>query len=120
VPRGRREGNTRARQRSLQRGHVDLRKFRMPTPLPLPDDQLKLLSDALLQGRKIEAIKIYREATRLGLKEAKDAIEETEASLREKFPEKFAAVPKGKGCGGAAVLMGIVFAVVAYFVVRSA
>ena len=35
----------------------------------------------LRQGRKIEAIKIYRERTNLGLKEAKDAVEEIERQL---------------------------------------
>ena len=35
----------------------------------------------LRQGRKIEAIKIYRERTNLGLKEAKDAVEEIERRL---------------------------------------
>jgi ribosomal protein L7/L12 len=35
----------------------------------------------LLQaGRKIEAIKVYREATGVGLKEAKDAVEAMEAN----------------------------------------
>jgi ribosomal protein L7/L12 len=32
--------------------------------------------DALQRGNKIEAIKIYRESTGVGLKEAKDAVEE--------------------------------------------
>ena len=36
----------------------------------------------LLQGNKIEAIKIYREATGLGLKESKDAVELIESELR--------------------------------------
>ena len=35
----------------------------------------------LRQGRKIEAIKIYRERTKLGLKEAKDAVEALERQL---------------------------------------
>ncbi|WP_109505454.1 ribosomal protein L7/L12 [Nocardioides speluncae] len=30
----------------------------------------------MLRGRKIEAIKLYRQATGVGLKEAKDAVEE--------------------------------------------
>jgi hypothetical protein len=34
--------------------------------------------EALRSGKKIEAIKYYREATAVGLKEAKDFIEETE------------------------------------------
>lgn len=33
---------------------------------------------ALLAGKKIQAIKIYRQATGVGLKEAKDAVEEIE------------------------------------------
>jgi hypothetical protein len=36
----------------------------------------------LLQGKKIEAIKIYREASGLGLKESKDAVEIIESNLR--------------------------------------
>jgi ribosomal protein L7/L12 len=35
--------------------------------------------------RKIEAIKIYREATGLGLKESKDAVEELERSIKPRF-----------------------------------
>ncbi len=43
----------------------------MPDAPKLPDAALL----ALRQGNKIEAIKIVREATGLGLKEAKDAVE---------------------------------------------
>lgn len=42
-------------------------------------DQIRSL---LLEGKKIEAIKIYREATGLGLKESKDAVEVVESELR--------------------------------------
>lgn len=41
------------------------------TPHPLPPDVLA----ALQRGNKIEAIKLMRQATGLGLKEAKDAVE---------------------------------------------
>jgi len=48
-------------------------------PLPWPTAPLAPLTDsvmtALQQGNKIEAIRILREQTGLGLKEAKDAIE---------------------------------------------
>ena len=37
--------------------------------------------DLLRRGQKIEAIKIYRERTNCGLKEAKDAVEEIERRL---------------------------------------
>lgn len=43
--------------------------------LGLSEQQLDAVTDALKQGRKIEAIKLVREATGLGLKEAKDAVE---------------------------------------------
>ena len=42
-------------------------------------DQIR---SVLLEGKKIEAIKIYREATGLGLKESKHAVEFVEAELR--------------------------------------
>jgi Ribosomal protein L7/L12 C-terminal domain len=39
--------------------------------------------DALSRGEKIEAIRMYREATGAGLKEAKDAIEELQRRSHE-------------------------------------
>jgi ribosomal protein L7/L12 len=41
-----------------------------------------LIDGMLRQGQKIEAIKLYRERTSLGLKEAKDAVDAREAELR--------------------------------------
>ncbi|MBL8058382.1 MAG: ribosomal protein L7/L12, partial [Anaerolineales bacterium] len=41
----------------------------------------------LLAGKKIEAIKVYRSRTGLGLKEAKDAVEAIEAALGRSGPE---------------------------------
>jgi ribosomal protein L7/L12 len=40
------------------------------------------IQDALRRGNKIEAIKIYRELTGVGLAEAKQAIERTEQFLK--------------------------------------
>jgi ribosomal protein L7/L12 len=40
------------------------------------------IQDLLRRGNKIEAIKLYREQTGLGLKEAKDAVEAIERGLR--------------------------------------
>jgi ribosomal protein L7/L12 len=48
-----------------------------PAPVVLEDE----VRDLLRQGKKIEAIKRYREATNLGLKEAKDAVDEIERKL---------------------------------------
>lgn len=46
---------------------------------PLEDQNIH---EALLRGNKIEAIKIYREQTGIGLKEAKDYIDALERQMR--------------------------------------
>jgi len=53
----------------------------------LKDDQIEGISEAILAGEKIQAIKLFREATGLGLKEAKDEIEELIAVLAKEHPE---------------------------------
>ena len=80
---------------------------------PIPEEKLALLREMIFARRKIEAIKEYRALTGLGLKEAKDAVDELEATLLKESPERFA--PKGKGCGTAAVLCLV--AVVGLYVV---
>jgi hypothetical protein len=47
----------------------------MPTPIPSLVDVPAAAAEHLRKGRKIEAIKAVRQATGLGLKEAKDAVE---------------------------------------------
>ena len=75
-----------------------------PTP-----EQMDAIADALAANRKIEAIKIYREATGKGLKDSKEFIEALIPKLQED-PEKFAGLGKsqGGGCASAALLLGIV------------
>jgi ribosomal protein L7/L12 len=69
------------------------------------EDRLDRISNALLAGRKIEAIKAYQEMTGLGLRECKEAIDAMEASLKIKQPESFSAKQKSpvpcdcNGCG---------------------
>jgi hypothetical protein len=46
------------------------------------DEVQQKVRSLLLEGKKIEAIKIYREASGLGLKESKDAVEMVETELR--------------------------------------
>ena len=47
------------------------------TPLDTPPDTITPeIADAIRSGRKIEAIKLYRQAHGVGLKEAKDAVDE--------------------------------------------
>ena len=71
---------------------------------PITDEQIATLSECIFQGRKIEAIKLYRGMTGLGLKEAKDAVEGLEKSLRASAPDKFVAGAQGKGCLGVVVV----------------
>jgi Ribosomal protein L7/L12 C-terminal domain/Short C-terminal domain len=49
---------------------------------PLNPDLDDAIRNLLLQRRKIEAVKLYKETTGLGLKEAKDAVEDIERSQR--------------------------------------
>lgn len=61
-----------------------------------PEFEQQLLS-VLRGGNKIAAIKLYRERTRVGLKEAKDAVEGV--ARRHGLPE-----PKSAGCAGVVLL----------------
>ena len=47
----------------------------------LPESVLEEIAEQIRAGRKIEAIKLMREATGLGLKEAKEAVEDLERAL---------------------------------------
>jgi len=56
---------------------------------PISEGDLNEIRKAIFAGRKIEAIKLYREFSGLGLKEAKDAVEEIERKLRRESPGRF-------------------------------
>lgn len=68
-----------------------------------PDDESESLYELIFTGQKIQAIKLYREASGVGLKEAKDAVELMEANLRREQPHRFQTV-QGKGCGAGMLL----------------
>ncbi len=68
-------------------------------------EQINSIQDALAAGRKIEAIKIYREATGKGLKEAKDFVEALSLRLKEEDPEKYTALSTSSSGGCASVLL---------------
>lgn len=85
---------------------------------PLSSDKTDALVALILSGQKIAAIKLYREAAGVSLKEAKDAVEETEAELRKAAPEKFTAAPKGGGCAGVSAVLGLGAGVMLYLVMR--
>ena len=75
----------------------------MPEPTT---EQWYEIQQHLFAGRKIQAIKIYREASGLGLKEAKDAMEAYEARLRSESPESFTA-PAKTGCFSVILLFAL-------------
>lgn len=84
-------------------------------PHNLSDEQWQQIEADLFAGRKIQAIKLFRESTNSGLKEAKDVLDEHERVLREQFPEKFTA-SKQVGCYVSAMIALTVAAAAAAFV----
>ena len=64
----------------------------------ISEAQEQAIYAALYAGRKIEAIKLHRQASGWGLKGSKDFIEALERQLRGETPEKFAAPPSKSGC----------------------
>ena len=66
----------------------------MPEPTP---DQWQQIQQFLSKSQLIQAIKAYREATGVGLKESKDAMEAYWQKLHAEAPDRFPAQVK-KGC----------------------
>jgi ribosomal protein L7/L12 len=72
-------------------------KPRRPSLGNMPEEDAKKMTDFIFAGQKIAAIKMYKEATGLGLKESKDVIDALEKQLREECPENFTHAAK-TGC----------------------
>ncbi|WFB35838.1 ribosomal protein L7/L12 [Kiritimatiellota bacterium B12222] len=70
----------------------------------LSPEQLQQISEALIAGRKIEAIKVYRTATGSGLKEAKEGVEALSGQWLTEDPEKYQALVS-TGSGGCASMI---------------
>jgi hypothetical protein len=87
-------------------------------PLPLSAEALNAVTQALQQGNKIEAIKLYRNFTGLGLKDSKDAVEQLESSLRAKYPDQFVTPRKAKGCWIVLLFFALAAAAIGYFSFR--
>ncbi len=71
---------------------------------------IERITDLLAHGNKLEAIKVLREQTHLGLKEAKDAVEEIERGGLPTITHDQREVVKGRS-GGLAVRLGCLVAV---------
>ncbi len=78
----------------------------------LSKESASKIADALLAGKTIEAIKLYREETGTGLKEAKDYIEKLKLELKKDHPDAF---PDKKGCAGVLVFGLISFGILGGF-----
>lgn len=70
-------------------------------------EAIQQIANEIFSGRKIQAIKLYREHSGTDLKAAKDFVESMEAELRAKQPGKFTAPPAGKGCLGMLAVLGV-------------
>ena len=77
----------------------------------LTDLQKQEILTCIVAGRKIPAIKAYREATGMGLKESKDVIDEWERKLRADHPDKMPQA--NSGCGAVIASMLLLLAAVA-------
>ena len=76
---------------------------------------LSPLADLLFAGRKIDAIKLYREQVKpgAGLAEAKESVEQLEAGLRAQHPEKFTAKAKS-GCATVLAVLAVLVVVLVW------
>jgi ribosomal protein L7/L12 len=77
-----------------------------PHPAELSAEARQSVIEALRAGRKIEAIRLYRQSTGVDLKEAKDAVEAMEATLSPIDKP----TPAPRGCGPGVLLLLAVLA----------
>lgn len=82
----------------------------------LSETQLSEIKSLLAEGRKIDAIKRYRDATGSGLKESKDWVDQFQVELIKDQPELYRDKAKG-GCFGL-VMLGLTAGPLGYAVQR--
>jgi len=87
---------------------------------PPADPQHERICEALFEGRKIEAIKLYRELAGVGLKDAKQFIDALEARLKREQPDRFKKPEASSvGCLGTLILLaGIAALALGFFLLR--
>ena len=79
---------------------------------PLPDEIVTQINQAIFNGRKIEAIVVYRKATGCDLKSAKDFIESLQSQLWAESPDLFKVDPNASGCVRTTAMLTLAIAVV--------
>jgi len=74
------------------------------------------ITSLIYEGKKIQAIKIYRNATFKGLKESKEFVDQLSMELYEKYPDRFTVKPSASsGCGTAILFLGLIGLVFWFF-----
>lgn len=77
----------------------------MKKPENIQAETWKEIERAISNNSKIEAIKLYREATGQGLKESKDFIDDAFEQIKKDDPYKIG--PKKSGCGATILLFSL-------------
>lgn len=77
------------------------------TPASEAEARLDEIKQALFRGRKIEAIRFYRDSLGGDLASVKEAVEKLETRLRQEEPDSFKAPAAGSGCGTAVLAAGV-------------
>lgn len=70
----------------------------------LPPPVMDEITHAIYNGRKLEAVKIYKESSGKSLREAKTFVENLTTELKAASPEKF-GTPSTSGCAGLILLL---------------
>ena len=66
---------------------------------------MQSIREAVLAGRKIDAIKLYRKGTGAGLKEAKDFVDDLERELGGTEPRMANPANSHSGCAGIIIVV---------------
>jgi hypothetical protein len=84
--------------------------------VPLTDQQRNQIESAIFAGRKIEAIKLYREAAGGELADAKRAVEDLEVDLRRSQPDRF--VKSSRSCVVVLACYALLFGIFAFLIIH--
>ena len=74
----------------------------------LPDEAVEQIQTAIFAGQKIVAIKVYRQATKSSLVDAKNFVEALQHRLWQESPQKFTVQPGKAGCSRSVVVVVLV------------
>lgn len=85
----------------------------------LPDDAMQRVSALVTAGRKIEAIKFYRQAAGVDLKDAKDAVDALEGRINPTAVTRDAAMRRMRRIVVLALLIAAGFAALIFLLTRA-